>query len=275
MTASETVDAACRSVIERVAPAPNRAGVFVDFDGTLAAIVDDPERAVVVPGALDTFDRLAARLGLLAVVSGRPGAFLASRLEIAERHSGVRAFGLYGQEEVLASGVVRTTDRSSTERNALEATIVIARRAAPFARIEDKGDTVAFHFRERPGDRTALADAARQAAERFGLDIREGRMVYELVAPGAPDKGDVVRRLVANLDVGVAFGDDVGDIAAFEALDATAEHTGLLAVKIAVGGSETPVGLTDLADFTVSSPDEVAAVLTALADALEKRSEPA
>ena len=99
--------------------------------------------------------------------------------------------------------------------------------------------------------------------------------MFELVAAESPDKGDVVRTLIADLDVGVAFGDDIGDIAAFQALDTAAAHAGLSVLKIAVGGNEAPPGLTDRADFTVGSPHEVSEVLTALADALDRAGEAA
>ena len=44
----------------------------LDFDGTLAPIVEHPEDARPLPAALDAVDALAARLGCIAVVTGRP-----------------------------------------------------------------------------------------------------------------------------------------------------------------------------------------------------------
>lgn len=93
-------------------------------------------------------------------------------------------------------------------------------------------------------------------------------MVFELVAPSSPDKGVVVARLIGALDCAVAFGDDLGDIAAFTALDAAA--SGVTSIKVAVGGAEARPGLTELADVVVDSPFAVAAVLAALADTLEE-----
>jgi trehalose 6-phosphate phosphatase len=54
--------------------------VFVDFDGTLAPIVDIPEEARPLPGAAAVLGRLADRYARVAVISGRPVAFLVEHL---------------------------------------------------------------------------------------------------------------------------------------------------------------------------------------------------
>jgi trehalose 6-phosphate phosphatase len=268
MTRPEQSDPA-RAVVDLVARAPERAAIFMDFDGTIAEIVDDPTSAAPLPGVLDTLDRLADRVGLLAIVSGRPVAFLADRLERASRHQGIRAFGLYGQEELLPDGSVARDQTGARYRLAFEESAAMAHLAVPDARIEDKGDSVAFHFREAPEHEAALAQVAHHAAVRFGLEVRAGRMVFELVAPDAATKGLVVARHVGNYDVGIGFGDDLGDIAMFVALDAASGRERFSSLKVAVGGAEAPKGLIELADVVVASPIEVAGVLAAIADALE------
>lgn len=261
---------AARAVIEAVAPAPERVALFTDFDGTLAEIVDNPEMAVALPGVVESLDRITERLGLVAVISGRPATFLASRLEMAERHPGLRVFGHYGLEEILASGTVVTSGTAAEYRYAFDAAAAMAGTAAPHARIEHKGDSVAFHFRERPEDEAILSRTALEARERFGLEIRVGSMVFELVAPSSPDKGAVVARLIDDFESAVALGDDLGDIAAFAALTSAAATSGLTTVKVAVGGTGAPLGLTALADVVVDSPFDVASVLGAVADALDE-----
>ena len=59
-----------------LAAAPASAALLVDYDGSLAPIVDDPAAAVVFPAAHAALTRLVARLGRVAVVSGRPVDFL-------------------------------------------------------------------------------------------------------------------------------------------------------------------------------------------------------
>ena len=82
---------------------PAASAVMVDFDGTLAPIVADPASARAVPGAARTLGALAECFGSVAVVSGRPGEFLARRLRAAG--PSVLLFGLYGMEEVVGSEV--------------------------------------------------------------------------------------------------------------------------------------------------------------------------
>ena len=96
-----------RGDVERgLAAARDAAGIFTDFDGTLAKIVDDPEAALPLPGAADTLAALTRRFSVVGVVSGRPGAFL-------DRHfggRGIRLWGLYGLQQVIDGQVVEDDD---------------------------------------------------------------------------------------------------------------------------------------------------------------------
>src|SRR5262249_19158482 len=75
-------------------PAP--AGVFLDFDGPLAPIVEVPEDARPLPGAAALLGQLAERYRRVAVVSGRPLAFLLDHLGASAGHA--ELVGLYGLE---------------------------------------------------------------------------------------------------------------------------------------------------------------------------------
>ena len=75
--------------------APTASVVAVDFDGTLSPIVDDPGAAVLVEGAADVLVRLSSVVDELAVISGRPLAYLDARLP-----PGLTMVGLYGLETV-------------------------------------------------------------------------------------------------------------------------------------------------------------------------------
>ena len=84
---------------DRLAPwrsAPGSAGVLTDFDGTLAPIVDDPEAARPLDGVAPVLARLGLRYRVVAVVSGRPVAYLLDRLGSPK---GVTLVGLYGLEK--------------------------------------------------------------------------------------------------------------------------------------------------------------------------------
>src|SRR4030042_1243149 len=93
--------------------------------------------------------------------------------------------------------------------------------------------------------RGALPRALAPLAKAEGLELVEGKMVVELM-PDRPRKGGAVLRLAEELDLrGVLFaGDDVADLEAFEALDRLRDR-GVLAVRGAVRGAETPASLRD------------------------------
>ena len=60
-----------------LAARPNQAAVFVDFDGSISEIVEDPGAARVMPAARAALTTLTGRVARVAVVSGRPVEFLA------------------------------------------------------------------------------------------------------------------------------------------------------------------------------------------------------
>jgi trehalose 6-phosphate phosphatase len=68
----------------------------LDFDGTLAPIVDDPEQARPLPGMVDLLGPLAARFAAVALLSGRPAGYLFEHAAAP----GVRYLGLYGLQEI-------------------------------------------------------------------------------------------------------------------------------------------------------------------------------
>lgn len=241
---------AARALLAR---GPSAVALYCDFDGSIAEIVADPDLSEPVPGALDALHALAGVLGVVAVVSGRPGQFLAARLELADRQSGLRAFGHYGAEEVEPDGTVVTAS-ASREVTAIFATLAdAARRVAPRALIEEKGTSLALHFRTAPESEAALRALAVNAALHDGLQVRAGRMVLELVLPDAPDKGAIVHRLSTAREVCCMIGDDVGDLAAFDALD-TLESEGLAVLRVAVASSERPSELVARADLVLAGP---------------------
>ncbi|MFN2544442.1 MAG: trehalose-phosphatase [Actinomycetota bacterium] len=233
---------------------PRRAGILLDFDGTLAPIVQRPEDSAPVAGAGATLSSLAGRFGLVGVVSGRPLADLQRMLPV----KGVHLEGLYG----LPAG-------SSTPVELRERLDAVAREV-PGAWVEPKGITVAVHYREAAdpvGARAILAPVLVALAGETGHDLLEGKMVLELAPAGDSRKGGAVERLIREHDLRAALyaGDDLPDIEAFAALDKLAEE-GLHTVKIAVGGSETPEALRADADLIVGSPVELVRTLSGLAE---------
>jgi len=258
---------------------PERAVVALDFDGTLAPIVADPEQARAHPGAVPALARLAPRLGAVAVVTGRPAG-------VAVRYGGFA--GVPGLDHLVVLGHygAERWDAHTSEVHAPGAhqgvTAVRAELPGFLDRIgawmgtwiEDKGGrAVAVHTR-RTDDPDAAFDALRgplaELAEQHGLMVEPGRYVLELRPPGM-DKGVALAAYLREVDASCVLyaGDDLGDIAAFSAV-AELRQQGLPGLLVASAATdESPKELLALADLTVPGPEGVVAFLTALADALE------
>ncbi len=248
---------------------PEQGGVLVDFDGTLAPIVDDPADARPLPAVLDSLPRLARRYRRVAVVSGRPAAFLVERLGLgrsaAGRGPGVVAWGLYGLEWAGSGGVVHTRPEAEPWRDVVDRVERAARAAAPPGMlVEHKGLTVAFHWRTATEQAEWARAFAEKAARQENLELHPGKMSVELRPPLAADKGTVVAELCRDLGAACFVGDDRGDLAAFAALDRLGAQ-GMDTCKVAVASAEVPPELLAGADLVVDGPEGVVAVLEWLA----------
>jgi trehalose 6-phosphate phosphatase len=229
--------------------------VFLDFDGTLAEIVARPELARLVPAAGDVLSRLAGRVEVMAVISGRPPAQLAGLVPVP----GVRLVGLYGLVDDGAGWGRVMAARPEIEE---------AAAGIEGAWVEDKGASLAVHYRATPDPgqaETVLIPALEEIAARNAMSLFRGKMVVEVAAGEVPGKGAVVRGLVreGSLDGCLYAGDDLPDLDAFAVLDELRE-AGLTTVKVAVGTEETPEELTGAADVVVEHPAGLLALLSEL-----------
>ncbi|MBZ6230972.1 trehalose-phosphatase [Streptomyces olivaceus] len=267
--------AAGREGLDALLADPRRAVVALDFDGTLAPIVPDPDRARAHPGAVPALAALAPKVASVAVITGRPA-------EVAVHHGGFAdapgldhlvVLGHYGAERWDAATRTLTTPEPHPGVAAVRAELpgLLDRSGAgPGTWTEDKGHAVAVHTRRAPAPQAAL-DALRapltDLAARHGLIVEPGRLVLELRPPGM-DKGAALRSHVHALGAGsVLFaGDDLGDLPAFAAVDALrAEGTpGLLVCS----GSDEVTELRKRADVEVAGPAGVVGLLAALAHRL-------
>jgi len=239
---------------------PASAAVLTDFDGTLAAIVDDPDSARPVAGAPELLEALAARFGLVAVLSGRPVAFLQRFLP-----SSVVLSGLYGLE-VVRDGRRADHPSGGAWREVVEhVATTSAARGPEGMRVEPKGLSLTLHYRGRPTLEAEVREWAEREARRSGLRVRPARMSVELHPPIAADKGTAVRELAGSFTAVCFIGDDIGDLPAFDALDDLAVE-GVSTVRVGVRSDEAPPELLERADLVVGSPDGAVAVLQMLTD---------
>ena len=235
-------------LLAQLAADPDRAGLFLDFDGVLAPIVERPEDAAPPPETRAELKRLVERYALVAVVSGRAGEDVRARLGV----DGVVCVGSHGLE-------------AEPQADRWRRTLAAFAADAPWPReaVELKGLAVAFHFRDQPDEREAVRrlDAIAASAREEGLVARYGRKVLEVLPPVASHKGTAVRQLLEEhgLRRALAAGDDTTDIDSFAALDGLE-----LAVRVAVASAEAPPALIEAADLVVESTEEFLAVLRRL-----------
>ena len=264
-----------RDALAALVADPAAALLATDFDGVLAPIVDDPDRAYVHPDAVPVLGRLAGRLGGVAVVTGRP---VAQALELggfagADGLSGLRILGQYGVErwdartgETIAPPPPPGVDDARRRVPGLLADLDLAD-----ARVEDKGRALVVHLRGTADPEAAmqrLREPLRAMAAELGLHVEPGKHVLELRAPGS-DKGEAIDLLLADSGATtvVYAGDDLGDGAAYDAVERHREGPGH-GLLIWSASAEGP-GLSDRADVVVDGPDGVIGWLSALADRLE------
>ena len=235
-----------------------RAGLFVDFDGTLAAIVEDPASSRPLPGIAAALAHLADRLAVVGVVSGRPVDFLAPFFGPS-----IHLAGLYGLETRVGDG---QSEHPAAEvwRDVIAevASDAIARGPAGM-RVESKGLSLTLHYRGAPHLEHDVRAWAEQHGAVVGLAVRPAKMSYELHPPIEIDKGTTLLAWADGLRSVVFIGDDLGDLPAFDALDALAAR-GVATVRVGVRTTEAAPELLRRADVIVDGPPGVADLLSRL-----------
>ena len=171
---------------------PAACALVLDLDGVLAPIVARPTDVGPDPRRNFILRLLSGRLDQrLAIVSGRT---LAEVSAITENT--VRAIaGVHGLERRTALGheVVATADPDLEEAAAVFRALA---RAQPELLVEEKGLSVALHYRACPAACEAVREAARRLEAATDLVLQEGDMVAELRTAGA-DKGQAVEAFMA------------------------------------------------------------------------------
>lgn len=251
---------------------PSGTLLALDFDGTLAHIVDDPTRAYVHERSLAALGRLGGVLGQIAIITGRPvrQALALGGFEGRAGFEGLVICGQYGAERWDAATGAITEPARSEGITRLGALLPgwLEERGTGHVRIEDKGLAIAVHTRGiDPGLLDRLAEPLATLAAELGLVVEHGRQVIELRTAGV-DKGDALRGLVEESGARqVIFGgDDLGDLPAFVAVEQL-RTTGVRGLLLCSASAEQDA-LVAHADIVLDGPDAVAAWLEELADEL-------
>jgi trehalose 6-phosphate phosphatase len=242
-------------ILKRVRAAP-RLLLALDFDGTLAPIVPDPEAAALPRATTVLLERIAASENIsLAIVSGRSIADLKRRVDLDCIYVGNHGLEIEGRGlSFLHSGAVAR--RPVLHCACADLDMAVAGSAGAFVERKDLSATVHFrqvaeHLHERV--RNAVFDAMRPYAA--CLDLTPARKAWEVRPRVAWHKGAALEFLVAGYGADrplvICAGDDITDEHMFEA--------GADDVSIQVGnGAETA------ARYGAAGPAELAAFLAHL-----------
>jgi trehalose 6-phosphate phosphatase len=194
----------------------------LDFDGTLAPIVEDHTEATMAPDARDAVGRLAAHSGVaLAVVSGRALEDLTGRVDV----EGAVYAGNHGLE--LAHEGERTVhpdvEGIGPEIDRLCAELDDRLEDVPGYAAENKRVTATVHYRTTPEEHVprVVGTVERVVDGVDGLRVTEGRAIREVRPAVEWDKGRVMELLAGTTPPGwrvMYVGDDTTDEDAFRAI---------------------------------------------------------
>lgn len=219
--------------------------LFLDVDGTLLDHAARPDAVQVAAPVLRSLEALRrATGGALALISGRAiedidALFAPLRLPVAGQHGAERrdAAGRLHQHQGAAEPVRRAAARLGA----------FAARHAGLV-FEDKGHSLALHYRQAPAAAHAAQAALREAALELGGDyeVLEGKMVVEL-KPAGRDKGRAIAEFMAEPPFAgrtpVFIGDDFTDEFGFGVANRLGGHS----VKVGPGPSAARYRVDDAA----------------------------
>jgi trehalose 6-phosphate phosphatase len=207
----------------------NRHALFLDFDGTLAPLQEDPDTVFLPAGGADQLRALANVLGgALVLISGRSIQDLSARTP-----NDLWRAGGHGQD-LGRPGEVPTpsADNAPSELRAAVGHVV---QQHDGVRIENKGRVIAVHYRQNPSAGPALAASLSILSdETDGYAFQHGKMVIEL-KPRSANKGLALKSIMSRTPfegrLPIMVGDDTTDEDAMKA----AQELGGLGIKVGAG----------------------------------------
>lgn len=196
----------------------------MDFDGTLAPIVDTPFEAMLVAETRALLRRLAVCSGVqVAIVSGRRLADLREQVGVAGLfYAGNHGAEISGPGMDVLEELTAETVRELAQANAF---LKAGTEVLDGVMVENKGLNIAVHWRLAPQrHRDALAELMHRALAAFpSLRLAGGKCVWELRPRKSWNKGDALALLASRLELGldrvIYIGDDATDEDAFHAVD--------------------------------------------------------
>ncbi len=216
--------------------------LFLDIDGTLAEFADTPEAVRIDPAMAMLLPALMRELsGALAIVTGRAitsadALFPGLTLPMAGQH---------GCERRDAAGAIHMHAPVKATQAKLRDLLSGLALRHPELMLEDKGATIALHYRATPQLASHVHRTLRRSVDAAeGYQLQQGRMLLE-VRPDDRDKGTAIVDFMAEHPfagrVPVFIGDDRTDEHGFVAV----ERLGGWSVKVGPGRTSARFRLPD------------------------------
>jgi trehalose 6-phosphate phosphatase len=174
--------------------AGDRWALFLDIDGTLVAIARLPQEVRVDPGLPLLLGRLRGACGgALALVSGRR----LTDIDLLFDPLRLPAAGVHGWQRRRADGTLVVADEPIDVLKPLRFGLAAWATTRPGLLFEDKGGSLALHYRLAPEHGPGLIRLARRLVSREKqLRMIKGRKVVEVLPVGA-DKGTAIAAFLA------------------------------------------------------------------------------